>query len=222
MRIVVIWLLCQLLQKCRFGQCLTGHWLATPIQMLSFIHSVFCLTTGPKPPTKWFLHIVRSRASSFKWEYPLLSLRSSSSFLCLLPRLLVTSISLFTFPWITCFRRQFLRKMWPIQLAFHFLISCRIFLCSLTLSNTSSLLTWSVQFIFSIHLQHHISKLSMYFWSAAWSIQVSAPYKAMLQMWHFTSFFLKFKSNLLVKRVFFLLNVVSKDENKQTTITIEM
>ena len=30
------------------------------------IHSVFCLTTGPKPPPKRFLHIVRSRASSFK------------------------------------------------------------------------------------------------------------------------------------------------------------
>ena len=28
--------------------------------------------------------------------------------------------------------------MWPIHLAFHFLISCRILLCSLTLSNTSS------------------------------------------------------------------------------------
>ena len=107
----------------------------------SFIHSVFCLTTGPKPPPKRFLHIVRSRASSFKWEYPLLSLRSSSSFLRLLPHLLATSISPFIFPSITCFRRQFLRKMWPIQLAFHFLISCRIFLCSLTLSNTSSFLT---------------------------------------------------------------------------------
>ena len=40
----------------------------------SFIHSLFCLTTGPKPPLKRFRHIVRSRASSFKWEYPLLSL----------------------------------------------------------------------------------------------------------------------------------------------------
>jgi hypothetical protein len=30
------------------------------------IHSVFCLTTGPKPLPKLFLHIVRSRASSFK------------------------------------------------------------------------------------------------------------------------------------------------------------
>jgi hypothetical protein len=36
-------------------------------KLLTFIHSVFCLTTGPKPPPKRFLHIVRSRASSFKW-----------------------------------------------------------------------------------------------------------------------------------------------------------
>ena len=49
--------------------------------------------------------------------------------------------------------------MWPIQLAFRFLISRRIFLCSLTLRNTSSFLTWSVQLIFSILLQH-ISKMS--------------------------------------------------------------
>ena len=127
----------------------------------SFIRSVLCLTTGPKPPLKRCLHIVRSRASSFKWEYPLLSLRSSSSYICLPPRLLATSISPFIFPSITCFRRQFLRKLWPIQLAFRFLISCRIFLCSLTLSYTSSFLTWSVQLIFSILLQHHISKLSI-------------------------------------------------------------
>ena len=95
-----------------------------------YYYSVFCLTTGPKPPPKRFLHIVRSKASSFKWEYPPLSLRSSSSFLRLLPRLHVTSISPFIFPSITCFRRQFLRKMWPIQLAFRFRISRRIFLCS--------------------------------------------------------------------------------------------
>ena len=132
------------------------------VVIVGFIHSVFCMTTGPKPPAKRFLHIVRSRASSFKWEYPLLSVRSSSSFLRLLPCLLVTSISPFIFPSITCFRRQFLRKMWPIQLAFRFLISCRAFLCSLTLSNPSSFLTWSVQLIFSILLQHHISKLSRY------------------------------------------------------------
>jgi hypothetical protein len=88
-------------------------------------HSVFCLTTDSKPPPKSFLHTVRSRASSFRWEYPLLSLRSSSSFLRLLPRLLVTYISPFIFLSIICFRRQFLRKMWSIQLAFRFLTSRR-------------------------------------------------------------------------------------------------
>jgi len=73
--------------------------------------SVICQSTGPKPLPKRFLHIVRSRASCFNWQYPLLSLRSSSSFLHLLPRLLVTSICPFIFPSITCCRRQFLRKM---------------------------------------------------------------------------------------------------------------
>jgi len=62
-----------------------------------FIHLAVCLTTGPKPLPKQAIHIVRSKASSFKCEYPLLSLRSSSSFLCLLPRLLVTSIHLLSF-----------------------------------------------------------------------------------------------------------------------------
>ena len=99
-----------------------------------FIHSVVCLTTGPKPLPKRALHIVRSRASSFKWEYPLLSLRSSNSFVRLLPCLPVTSIPPCSFPSITRCRRQFLRKMWPIQFAFRLHISCRIFLCSLNLS----------------------------------------------------------------------------------------
>jgi len=118
----------------------------------SFIHLVVCLTTGPKPLPKLALHIVRSRASFFKWEYPLLSLRLSSSFLRLLPRLPVTSIPPFIFPSITRCRRKFLRKMWPIQLAFRLLISCRIFLCSLTLSNTSSskedVPTWCKRFYY--------------------------------------------------------------------------
>ena len=140
--------------------------------MWTFLHSVVCLTTGSKPPPKRALHIVRSRASSFKWEYPLLSLRSSSSFIRLLPRLPVTSIPPFIFPSVTRCRRQFLRKMWPIQLALRLLISYRIFLCSLTVSNTSSFLTGSVQLIFSILLQHHISKLSGCFWFTARRVQV--------------------------------------------------
>jgi len=148
----------------------------------SFIHLAVCLTTGAKPLAKRALHIVGSRASSFKWEYPLLSLRSSNSFVRLLPCLPVISLPPFIFPPITRCRRQFLHKVWPIQFAFRLRISCRIFLSSLTLSNTSSFLTWSVQLIFSILLHHHISKLSSCSWSTARSVQVSAPYKAMLQM----------------------------------------
>ena len=131
--------------------------------------SVICQMTGPKPLAKLFLHVVQSRVSSFNSEYPLLSLRSSSNFLRLLPCLLVTSICPFIFHSITCFRSQFLHKMWPNQLAFHFIISCRMFLCSLILSYTSSFLTWSVHLI-SILLQHHISKLSRCFWSVIYRV----------------------------------------------------
>jgi hypothetical protein len=76
-----------------------------------FIHLVVSLTTGPKPLSKRARHIVRSRAFSFRYEYPLLSLRSSSSFLRLYPLLPVTSIPLFIYPSITCCRRQFLRNI---------------------------------------------------------------------------------------------------------------
>jgi hypothetical protein len=87
--------------------------------------------------------------------------KSSSSFLRFLPRLPVTSIHPFIFPSITCCRRQFLRKMWPIQLAFRFLISCRISLCILTLRNTSSFLTRSVQLISSL-LYMYLTRILMF------------------------------------------------------------
>jgi hypothetical protein len=167
----VEWWVCYIFSK---RQIPDKHW-------CSVIHSVVCFTTGPKPLPKRSFHVVQYRASSFRWEYPLLSLRSSSSFLHLLHRLPVTSIPRFIFPSITCCRRQFLHRVWPTQLALRFIL-CRIFLSSLTLSNTSSFLTWSVQLIFSILLQHHISKLPRCFWSATQSIQLSASYNAMLQM----------------------------------------
>ena len=156
----------------KFYFCITKSWIKFYIlkrdqnrfwSQKIFIPLVVCLTTGPKTLPKRALHIVRSRTSSFKWEYPLLSLRSSNSFLRLLPCLPVTSIPPCIFPSVTRCRRQFLRKMWPIQFAFRLLISRRIFLCSLTLSNTSSFLRLSVQLIFSILLQHHISKIFQVF-----------------------------------------------------------
>jgi len=74
-----------------------------------------------------------------------------------------------------------------MQLAF---CLCRIFLSSLTLCNISSFHTHLVQLIFSILLQHHISKLPRYFRSIFQSVQISALYKDKLQMWHFSSFIL--------------------------------
>jgi hypothetical protein len=115
-----------------------------------------------------------SSLSSFSIHYAVVFLKSSSSCLRLLPRLRVTSILPSISPSITCFRRQFLRKMWRIQLVILCFIVFRIFRSSFWLCNTS-FFTWSVQPIFSSLLQHHISKLSRYFWYAFRSVQISAP-----------------------------------------------
>jgi len=77
----------------------------------------FYLTTAPQPLPKRTLHTVLSSASSLNFQYLLFSLRSSSSFLRLLPHLLVTSNLPSTFPSITCFRLQSLGKMWPFRLS---------------------------------------------------------------------------------------------------------
>jgi hypothetical protein len=66
--------------------------------------------------------------TSFNFQYLPFPLSSSSSCLRLLPHLHVTSL-----PSVTCFRRQFLRKMWPIQSAFLLFIKCKIFLSFFTL-----------------------------------------------------------------------------------------
>jgi hypothetical protein len=60
-----------------------------------------------KPLPKRALHILQSKASSFKWEFPVLSWRSSSSFLHHLP---FTSIPPLIFPSIVCCSRQFMLK----------------------------------------------------------------------------------------------------------------
>jgi hypothetical protein len=79
-------------------------------------HFVVCLTTNPKPLPKRVLHKVWSSISAFSFLYPLVSLRSSSSCFRLLPSLHVTSIFPSIFLSIMCFRRQFLRKILPVQL----------------------------------------------------------------------------------------------------------
>ena len=75
-------------------------------------------TVSSKP----VLHKERSSPSTFNLQYPLVFLRSSSSCLCPLPHIPITSILPSIFSTITRFRRQFQHKMWPIQLAFLFLL----------------------------------------------------------------------------------------------------
>jgi hypothetical protein len=137
-------------------------------------------SSPPPPPSPHNLSLDRSMASSkasclqrgqsssapYKFKYLLFSLKSHSSSLLLIPRLLFPSI----FRSVTCFRRQFLSKMWPIQLAFLHFIVYRMMLSSLTVHNASSYLKRSAILIFSILLQHHIR----YFWSIFRSVQVSS------------------------------------------------
>ena len=85
------------------------------ILFCSFIHLEVSLTTGLKPLPKRALHIVRFRASSFIRAYPLLHPVAFYVFF------LVFLSPPFIFPSITRCRRQFLRKMWPIQVAFRLL-----------------------------------------------------------------------------------------------------
>ena len=59
-------------------QTLSQEYIAQQLEIVTstfgFIHSVFCLTTGPKPPLKWFLHIVRSSGYLLKMQPKLNSL----------------------------------------------------------------------------------------------------------------------------------------------------
>ena len=83
---------------------------------------------------------------------------------------------------IAFLRGQFLREVWPIQLTFLLFIVRRIFLSSLILCNAFSFPTWSGKLIYSILLQHHVSKRSGNFWSTFRSVQVSASHSALVQM----------------------------------------
>jgi hypothetical protein len=90
---------------------------------LVIVHTVVCRTC-PYPLPQRVLQRVRDSASHFSLQYLLHFLRSSNSCLLLLPLRPVTSI----FPSITCFRRLFLHKMWPIQLSIYSFFVCRMFL----------------------------------------------------------------------------------------------
>ena len=104
------------------------------------------------------LHLFRFSASSFSSQYLLLFLKSSRSFVLLLPTLFTSVICPSMASW-----RQFFLIIRPIQLAFLCRILFRRVLFFPVCSRTSSIVHFSVYFIFSILLQHQISKLSKYF-----------------------------------------------------------
>jgi hypothetical protein len=146
----------------------------------SFVHSLVCLTTGPQPLPERVLHRVRSSASSSNLQRPLSSLRSSSSCLRLIPRLPVTYILSSILPFITCSRRQFLRKIWPIQLTSLLFILRRIFLSYLTLCNT--LISHTISPNDFLHLSPAPNfKPSRCFWCTFQSDQITASYIAVIQ-----------------------------------------
>ena len=57
------------------------------IEDWKLIHYIVCLATGLQPLPKRVFHRIRSSTASFKFQYLLLTLRSPSSCLLLLPRL---------------------------------------------------------------------------------------------------------------------------------------
>ena len=105
-------------------------------------------TQSPFRSLPYYKSAASSKASSphsaiycFPFQFPVSSrfLKVINSCLRLFPRVLVTfSLPSISYS-ITCFRRQFPHKMWPIKFAFLLFIVCRIFLSSLILCNTSSL-----------------------------------------------------------------------------------
>jgi hypothetical protein len=100
------------------------------------------LEVFPKPVLNW----VRSSVSSFYFQYNLLASTSSNINSRLLLCHPVTYIHPFTFPLLTCFRRQFIRKKWTIQLALLLVTLSKILLSSFALCviSTRTFLTWSV------------------------------------------------------------------------------
>jgi hypothetical protein len=174
----------------------------------SFLRSVVYLKTGREPLPKRVLDRVRAIASILNFQFLVFSLVSWSSCLLLLSHISFIFLYLFI---RNLFRRPFLRKMWANRLVFlpsyYFIWVITVFL---TVCNTSTCFTWSVQMVLPILLQH-ISKRSRYFWSTSRSFQVPWKYKAMIQIYRFTSFFLVYLSLICWRKdSYFWADLVSR------------
>ena len=133
---------------------------------LSYVRSIAStIASSPYSVTYCFLFQFTVSLLLFKVIQLLLTSSSSSSLHFYLPSI---------FPPITCFRRKFLRQLWPIWSAFLLYIVCSIFLPSLTLCNTS-FLTRSVKPISILLHTTFQNFLPRYFCYAFQSVQVSMP-----------------------------------------------
>jgi len=122
----------------RFSGRLLCSWYTVCSDLLSiqynFVHSFQpVLWQGHSLFPKRVFNRVRPNASSLNFQYPFFSFKLSSSCLPILPRLPVTFFLSLCIPLIMCSGRQFLRKMWPIQLASLPFTVYRMFLFPLTL-----------------------------------------------------------------------------------------
>jgi hypothetical protein len=141
------------------------------------------------------LNLFRSSASSFSSQYLLLFFSNHLGAVFFF--FLLLSLPLFVLQWHYeggNFFSEYDQSNWLFYIGYYLEVSS-----SLLYGRTCSLVPFSGHFIFSIFLQHHISKLSKYFRSNFLSVQVSEPYKAMLQIYHLTNFFLSSMFSLLVK-----------------------
>ena len=118
-------------------------------------------------------HLSLSSVSSINSKYLLLFLKSSMSCVLILPTPFKSVIS----PSIASWRRQFLLRICPTQLALLLRILFRSLLNSSAHTRTSSsLVIFSDHFNFSFLLHHHILKLSKYFRSNFLGVQVFELY----------------------------------------------
>lgn len=126
---------CIILRDINFIILLLEHFVMPLFKFITIIININIITMSlaisPYPIPKRVFQKVPTSAPSFKFQYLVISLRSSSSCIRRLPCPPIPCV----IPSVACFSKQFLRKTRPIQLAPLGFIECRMSLSSLTLRN---------------------------------------------------------------------------------------
>ena len=101
-----------------FFLCRIQNFIWLNVTSCYIIHSLFCVRKPPQTLSKSILQTMSSNDLLLNFQYPLISLMSSSRCLLLLPHLAVTYTPSFILPSITLLIKQSLHNIWPTQLAF--------------------------------------------------------------------------------------------------------